>query len=63
MPATDGSPVAQRSGEEDWDRIAAFRNVVVHDYLGLDLELIWDILEDDLPKLKRIIGELPEAPR
>jgi uncharacterized protein with HEPN domain len=33
----------------DWRTIAAFRNVVVHDYLGVDLDRIWDIVEDDLP--------------
>jgi uncharacterized protein with HEPN domain len=27
----------------EWQRISAFRNVVVHDYLGLDLDLIWQI--------------------
>jgi uncharacterized protein with HEPN domain len=36
----------------DWRAIAAFRNVVVHDYLGVDLERVWDIVERDLPKLK-----------
>lgn len=35
-----------------WREISAFRNVVVHDYLGVDLERIWDIVERDLPPLK-----------
>jgi uncharacterized protein with HEPN domain len=37
--------------EVDWRLIAAFRNVVVHDYLGIDHEQIWDIVEHDLPDL------------
>jgi uncharacterized protein with HEPN domain len=32
--------------------------VVVHDYLGVDLDRIWDILEDDLPSLKTKIIEI-----
>ncbi len=36
----------------DWKNIAAFRNVVVHDYLGVDLNLIWHIVEFDIPELK-----------
>jgi uncharacterized protein with HEPN domain len=42
--------------EVDWRTIAAFRNVVVHDYLGVDLDRIWDIVKDDLPNLKQRIN-------
>ena len=38
-----------------WRRIAAFRNVLVHNYLGIDLETIWDILQRDVPPLKRAV--------
>jgi uncharacterized protein with HEPN domain len=41
--------------EVEWRSIAAFRNVAVHDYLGIDLKQIWDIVSDDLPILKRQI--------
>ena len=37
----------------EWDRIAAFRNVLVHDYLGIDLEIIWEITQRDVPELKQ----------
>jgi uncharacterized protein with HEPN domain len=37
----------------DWRIISAFRNVVVHDYLGVGPERIWDIIENDLPGLKQ----------
>lgn len=36
----------------EWRRIIAFRNVLVHDYLGIDLERIWDIIEHDVPTFK-----------
>lgn len=42
--------------EVDWPGIARFRNVVVHEYLGIDLARIWDIVQDDLPDLKRSIS-------
>ena len=47
--------------EVDWASIAAFRNVVVHDYLGIDLPRVWDIVECDLPNLKRAISTILEA--
>ena len=49
--------------EIDWSSLSAFRNVVVHNYLGVDLTQIWDIVEQDLPALKSkiqsILQELP----
>jgi len=35
-----------------WRQIGAFRNILVHDYLGTDLELIWEITQVDVPALK-----------
>jgi len=32
--------------------VIGLRNVLVHDYLGVDLEGIWAIVADDLPALK-----------
>jgi len=41
--------------EVEWHRIVAFRNVLVHDYLGIDMERIWQITQRDVPELKRAI--------
>ncbi|MBU2604009.1 MAG: DUF86 domain-containing protein [Actinobacteria bacterium] len=41
-----------RYPEVAWRDIAAFRNVVVHDYLALDLAVIWDVVAADLPVLR-----------
>jgi uncharacterized protein with HEPN domain len=46
--------------EIEWSRIAAFRNVLVHNYLGIDLEIIWEITQKDVPELKRVITEIIE---
>ena len=42
----------------EWKRIAAFRNVLVHNYLGVDLERVWEIVQRDVPELKRVISAL-----
>jgi uncharacterized protein with HEPN domain len=42
-----------RHPEIPWRDIAGFRNVLVHDYLGLNLSRIWQIIERDLPGLKK----------
>ena len=41
--------------EIEWYRIAAFRNVLVQDYLGIDIERIWEVTQKDVPPLKQNI--------
>ncbi len=36
----------------DWRRISGFRNVLVHDYLSVNLVRVWEIIERNLPDLK-----------
>jgi uncharacterized protein with HEPN domain len=35
-----------------WSQIAGLRNRIVHDYFGLDLEIIWQVLHVSLPEFK-----------
>jgi len=41
-----------RHPEVDWQAIAGFRNVLVHDYLGINLDRVWLAVERNLPELK-----------
>ena len=38
-----------------WDDISGFRNILVHDYLGIDLDVIWSVVEQELPGLEKVL--------
>ncbi|HWR26481.1 MAG TPA: DUF86 domain-containing protein [candidate division Zixibacteria bacterium] len=44
-----------------WEDIAGMRDKLIHHYFGVDLEVVWDTVEKDLPALKKnvkkILGE------
>ena len=54
----------ERHPEIPWPQIIAFRNVLVHEYFGVDLELVWTIVDEHLPglggQLNRVVDLLPE---
>jgi uncharacterized protein with HEPN domain len=52
--------------EVPWSEIVAFRHILVHRYFGIDTGVVWAIVENDLPNLKRevegVLRELKEGP-
>jgi hypothetical protein len=45
----------KKYSEVEWQKIAGMRDILSHNYLGIDLELVWKSIKDELPKLKREI--------
>jgi uncharacterized protein with HEPN domain len=44
-----------------WRDLAAFRNILVHNYLGMDLAQIWQIITDDLPLFEQQIDAMIQS--
>jgi len=47
--------------EIEWKRIRGFRNRIVHDYFGIDYEIVWTIVEHDIEELISQLQELIEG--
>lgn len=41
-----------------WHQIAGLRNRIVHDYAGVDLEIIWQVLQVSLPEFRGLLKRL-----
>ena len=38
--------------EIEWKRIISLRNILIHEYFGVDAKIVWDIIQNDIPILK-----------
>lgn len=52
------SDLKQAYPDVPWRRMAGFRDVLVHDYLRIDFNLVWEIIEIELPRFKPQILEI-----
>ena len=48
----------ERRPDVEWQDIKDFRNLLSHEYFGVDLEIVWKIIEDDLPALMDAVKEI-----
>lgn len=55
------SPGFRRAHDEiEWTQIAGFRDKLVHDYHGVNLKILWDVIHEKLPGLKDQVTKLLE---
>ena len=46
------SQIKEKYPEVEWKKIAGLRDILAHEYFGIDLEVVWDIVIHKLPILK-----------
>ena len=48
----------QRTPQIPWKEIAGMRDVLIHNYMGVDLVAVWEATQRDLPALRRAVEQL-----
>jgi uncharacterized protein with HEPN domain len=50
--------LCSRHADVPWRRIAGLRDVLIHDYMGVDIKAVWEITQKELPILKKRIDAI-----
>lgn len=50
--------VRERYAKTDWDDIVGMRDIVIHEYFGVDLDIIWRTLQKDIGPLKKVVKRM-----
>jgi len=44
----------------DWKGVVGLRDILIHGYFGINLKIVWDIIQNELPKFEKCINEIIE---
>ncbi|SRR3989338_10717466 len=54
------NPFKKEHPKVAWKEIVGVRDVLIHHYFGIDLNILWEIIKKDIPILKKQVLEIKE---
>jgi uncharacterized protein with HEPN domain len=48
----------EKHSSVEWYKVVGLRNRIIHEYFGIDLQIIWQIVHADLPSLRQILSKI-----
>jgi len=50
--------IKNRKSQVAWKKIAGLRDILIHGYFGIDVDIVWDVVKNKIPELKQKISEI-----
>jgi uncharacterized protein with HEPN domain len=54
------SDIKQKWGQIPWRNIAGMRDKLIHDYIGVNYSIVWDVVKNKIPEIKEQIAQIIE---
>ena len=54
MPAD----LKEKYSQIEWRSMAGMRDRLIHDYLGVDYDLVWDVVRNKIPRLRKAVEDV-----
>ncbi|MFH1776171.1 MAG: DUF86 domain-containing protein [Candidatus Omnitrophota bacterium] len=53
--------IKKKYGDIEWKKIAGLRDILIHEYFGINCNILWDIVKNKVPELKKHIKVILQA--